>query len=149
MTIFEIKEKKTKNSDLSNAANVMRQLKSKNSHIIEKFKGILVKKFSTFSFQWFSPLKFDKVLRNYLEHKQLRIDQMKSQTEKLNDDSYIPYNRPSDAADRHLDVNSFQKEAANATLDLASKGQTGKKEKPRQVSPRSSALTVLNPSAIF
>ena len=39
MTIFEIKEKKTKNSDLSNAANVMRQLKSKNSHIIEKFKG--------------------------------------------------------------------------------------------------------------
>lgn len=52
MTIFEIKEKKTKNSDLSNAANVMRQLKSKNSHIIEKFKGILVKKFSTFSFQW-------------------------------------------------------------------------------------------------
>ena len=70
MTIFEIKEKKTKNSDLSNAANVMRQLKSKNSHIIEKFKGILVKKFSTFSFQWFSPLKFDKVLRNYLEHSQ-------------------------------------------------------------------------------
>ena len=68
---------------------------------------------------------------------------MKSQTEKLNDDSYIPYNRPSDAADKHLDVNSFQKEAANATLDLASKGQTGKKEKPRQVSPRSSALTVL------
>ena len=58
---------------------------------------------------------------------------MKSQTEKLNDDSYIPYNRPSDAADKHLDVNSFQKEAANATLDLASKGQTGKKEKPRQV----------------
>ena len=42
MTIFEIKEKKTKNSDLSNAANVMRQLKSKNSHIIEKFKGILI-----------------------------------------------------------------------------------------------------------
>jgi len=105
MTIFEIKEKKTKNSDLSNAANVMRQLKSKNSHIIEKFK----------------------------EHKQLRIDQMKSQTEKLSDDSYIPYSRPSDAADRHLDVNSFQKEAANATLDLASKGQMGKKEKPRQV----------------
>lgn len=44
MTIFEIKEKKTKNSDLSNAANVMRQLKSKNSHIIEKFKGILINK---------------------------------------------------------------------------------------------------------
>ena len=59
---------------------------------------------------------------------------MKSQTEKLNDDSYIPYNRPSDAADRHLEVNSFQKEAANATLDLAAKGQIGKKEKPRQVS---------------
>ena len=74
-----------------------------------------------------------KACQLFLEHKQLRIDQMKSQTEKLNDDSYIPYNRPSDAADRHLDVNSFQKEAANATLDLASKGQTGKKEKPRQV----------------
>ena len=126
MTIFEIKEKKTKNSDLSNAANVMRQLKSKNSHIIEKFKGIFAINFKGKTL----------LLKNYLEHKQLRIDQMKSQTEKLNDDSYIPYNRPSDAADRHLDVNSFQKEAANATLDLASKGQTGKKEKPRQVSPR-------------
>ena len=122
LTIFEIKEKKTKNSDLSNAANVMRQLKNQNSHIIEKFKGE----------------NFLKTLRKlgmiFLEHKQLRIDQMKSQTEKLNDDSYIPYNRPSDAADRHLEVNSFQKEAANATLDLAAKGQIGKKEKPRQVS---------------
>ena len=71
---------------------------------------------------------------------------MKSQTEKLNDDSYIPYNRPSDAADRHLDVNSFQKEAANATLDLASKGQTGKKEKPRQVSQSPTLVRVDRPS---
>ena len=48
LTIFEIKEKKTKNSELSNAANVMRQLKSQNSHIIEKFKGAKIQNFSIF-----------------------------------------------------------------------------------------------------
>ena len=133
MTIFEIKEKKTKNSDLSNAANVMRQLKSKNSHIIEKFKG---ETFSVLPVRLEIDSRYSLYCKDFTlisEHKQLRIDQMKSQTEKLSDDSYIPYSRPSDAADRHLDVNSFQKEAANATLDLASKGQMGKKEKPRQV----------------
>ena len=40
MTIFEIKQKKQKNtSEISNAARVMRDLKSKNDHIIEKYKG--------------------------------------------------------------------------------------------------------------
>ena len=65
---------------------------------------------------------------------------MKNQTEKLNDEAYIPYSRPQDAADKHLEVNSFQKEAANATLDLASRGQTTKREKPRQVSPKSECI---------
>ena len=40
MTIFEIKQKKQKNtSEISNAARVMRDLKSKNDHLIEKYKG--------------------------------------------------------------------------------------------------------------
>ena len=69
---------------------------------------------------------------NYSEHKQLRIEQMRGQTEKINDDSYIPYYRPSDAADKHLEVNSFQTEAASATLDLAKKSN-GAREKPRKV----------------
>jgi len=57
---------------------------------------------------------------------------MRGQTEKINDDSYIPYYRPSDAADKHLEVNSFQTEAASATLDLAKKSN-GAREKPRKV----------------
>ena len=40
MTIFEIKQKKQKNTtEISNAAAVMRDLKSKNDHIIERYKG--------------------------------------------------------------------------------------------------------------
>ena len=69
MTIFEIKEKKTKNSDLSNAANVMRQLKSKNSHIIEKFKGIFVKKIVLLVFSE-SPLKVDTITKKFSPYSQ-------------------------------------------------------------------------------
>ena len=64
MTIFEIAHKKNKSKpDTMNAANVMRALKDKNETTIEKFK----------------------------EEKVLRIEQMRNQTEKIKDDSFIPY----------------------------------------------------------
>ena len=43
MTIFEIKQKKQKpNDQIKNAAAVMRNLKDKNDHIIQKYKGIVL-----------------------------------------------------------------------------------------------------------
>ena len=51
---------------------------------------------------------------------------MKLHNEKATSEDFVPYSRPSDAADSHLRINSFQ-EAANATLENA--GKTGKGEK--------------------
>ena len=116
MTIFEVKQKKTKMK--SESADVIRNFKVKNEAFVQKFKGELI-------------LTIISIYMN-LEHKKLRIEQMKDQTERLNDDSYIPYTRPSDAADKHLEVNSFQTEAANATLDLAKRSNSGR-EKPKKV----------------
>ena len=52
---------------------------------------------------------------------------MKLHNEKATSEDFVPYSRPSDAADSHLRINSFQQEAANATLENA--GKTGKGEK--------------------
>ena len=103
MTIFEIKMKKQKvnTTETSNAAEVMRQMRQSNIDRIENFKN----------------------------KKAQRISNMQEQIEKAKSDTYIPYRPVDDAAEKHLEINAFQKEATDAMMESGSKQQGNKAKK--------------------
>jgi len=92
MTIFEIRQKKCKNitPEAASAANTMRALRDEYSDKIVKHK--------------------DKL--------SLKRSNMEELNNKVKSESYIPYQRPDDAAEKYLEVNSFQKEATDAILEM-------------------------------
>lgn len=103
LTIFEIRHKKCKTTtaadDTANAANTMRAMRELNSGKIEMFQK--------------------KRTRN--------IESMTEVIKRVKSDAYIPYRPQNDDMEKHLEVNSFQKEAADAMLEMSGKKQQGPK----------------------
>jgi hypothetical protein len=109
LTIFEIKAKKCKvaSKDLKiiNAANKMRTMREENAERLTKFK----------------------------ERKAMKITTMMEVIEKVKKESYIPYVKEGEAADKHLEINTFQSEAAAAILAEAEGKKYANKNKGTKV----------------
>ena len=117
MTIFEIRQKKCKNvtNETANAATVMRNMRQVNADRIENFKAKRAEKITT----------------------------MMEAIEKVKSEEFIPYRPTDDDAEKHLEVNSFQKEASAAMIDASSK-QQNTQNKGRKVKTSSNLVLKLN-----